>query len=355
MRDELTILLTGAGAPGTRGALYALRHNPDGVRIRTVGTDLRPDGIGRLWLDAFHQVDAPEAPEYVGSLLALCQSEGVDLVIPQTTREIAVLARHKQAFAAAGVPVMVADAAAIDLANDKGRLLELFGRLGLPYPAFHPTRSPEELRAAAAELGYPARPVAVKPPVSNGMRGFRILREEAWDLRRFLAEKPTGVEIGLEELLAILSRGDGWPELLVTEYLPGPEYSVDAFLRAQAALAVPRLRREIRSGISFANEVEYRQDLMETTLAVGRAIGLRYAFGFQYKLDEAGTAKVLECNPRLQGTMVASLFGGVNVIWMGVREALGEPVAEVPAELTPASFLRYWGGIGLQGGKAYEI
>lgn len=355
MREELTILLTGAGAPGTRGTLYALRHNPDGVRIRTVGTDLRPDGVGRLWLDAFYQVPAPEAPAYADTLLALCKAEGVELVLPQTTREIAALACHREAFRAAGIPVMVSDPAAIELANDKGRLLGLFARLGLPHPAFRLTRAPEELRAAAAELGYPGRPVVVKPPISNGMRGFRILREEAWDLRRFLTEKPSGVEIALEELLVILSRGENWPELLVTEYLPGPEYSVDAFLGAQSALAVPRLREEIRSGISFANELEYRRDLVETTLAVGRAIGLRYAFGFQYKLDEAGTAKVLECNPRLQGTMVASLFSGANVIWMGVREALGEPVTEVPVNLVPASFRRFWGGVGMQGGQVYEI
>ncbi|HYF80507.1 MAG TPA: ATP-grasp domain-containing protein [Symbiobacteriaceae bacterium] len=378
MKAALTVLLTGAGAPGTRGALYALRHNPDGVQIRAVGTDIRADGVGRLWMDAFHQVPPPEDAGYLAALLEICRREAVELVIPQTTRELFAFARHKAVFEAEGVRVMVADLPAIEVANNKAALLQVVEQMGLPCPTYHLTRSKTELADAAAALGYPGKPVVVKPPVSNGMRGFRVLREGAWDLARFLAEKPNGVEISLDELLAVLGRGAAWPELLVTEYLPGAEYSVDAFLGADLSVAVPRLRRVIRSGISFENELEYRDDLIQATLALGRQVGLKYAFGFQFKLDQNGVPKILECNPRLQGTMVASLFGGVNVIWLGVREALGEgpsgattgpgpgPTAADPtgaaaapapggAPFRPATFLRFWGGIGLSGDQIDEI
>jgi carbamoyl-phosphate synthase large subunit len=343
--------------------LYALRHNPDGVQIRAVGTDLRADGVGRLWMDAFYQVPSPEDAGYLEALLAICRREAVDLVIPQTTRELFAFARHKDAFEAEGFPVMVSDLPAIAVANNKWELLKIVERLGLPYPAYHLTRSKAELTDAAAALGYPANPVAVKPPVSNGMRGFRVLRECAWDLARFLAEKPSGVEMSLDELMAVLARGEAWPELLVTEFLPGAEYSVDAFAGANLAVAVPRLRRAIRSGISFENELAYRDDLMQYTNALGHHIGLKYAFGFQFKLDRDGVPKVLECNPRLQGTMVASLFGGVNVIWLGVREALGAGAGAgsgagpdgAGAPLRPATFLRFWGGVGISGDQIDEI
>lgn len=354
MGADLTLLLTGVGAPGTRGTLYALRQNPEGRSIRFVGTDLSAGAIGRFWMDAFHQVGAPEADGYLESLLALCAREGVDLVIPQTTREIALFARHRGAFEAEGIRVMVASEAAIEAANNKWALLQVAERLGLPHPAFHLARSRAELIESATNLGYPGAPVVVKPPVSNGGRGFRILRENAWDAERFLREKPSGEEITLEELLAILERGERWPELLVTEYLPGSEYSVDGFAGAKLSVAVPRLRRVIRSGISFENQIEYREDLMAYTIALGQELGLRFPFGFQFKLDAAGVAKVLECNPRVQGTMVASLFGGVNLIWLGVKEALGEPPESVPP-LRVASFQRYWGGLGIAGEQIDEI
>jgi carbamoyl-phosphate synthase large subunit len=235
-------------------------------------------------------------------------------------------------------------------------VLRVFKLLGLPVPTWRLARTEAELREAADALGYPERPVVVKPPVSNGMRGLRILREAAWDPRRFLNEKPSGIEIALDDLLDLLWRGDEWPALLVTEYLPGPEYSVDAFRGERLEAAMPRRRDAIRSGISFDTTLlPGRTDLVQPTLRAAAHLDLRYAFGFQFKEDADGVPKVLECNPRVQGTMVASVFGGFNAVWLGVREALGEAPDALPAPLHSARFQRYWGGLGLDGGEVFEL
>ena len=82
---------------------------------------------------------------------------------------------------------------------------------------------------------------------------------------------------------------------------------------------------------------------------------LAYAFGFQFKRDREGTPKVLECNPRVQGTMVTSTVAGANVVYSAVKHALGE---QVPGdELDPSwdcSFYRYWGGVGTRGGTVSD-
>jgi carbamoyl-phosphate synthase large subunit len=52
-------------------------------------------------------------------------------------------------------------------------------------------------------------------------------------------------------------------------------------------------------------------------------LDLKYAFGFQFK-----GGKLLECNPRVQGTMMASTFAGANIIYSAVKYALGEEVPE---------------------------
>jgi carbamoyl-phosphate synthase large subunit len=164
------------------------------------------------------------------------------------------------------------------------------------------------------------------------------------------------VEISLDDLLGLLWRGDAWPELLVTEYLPGPEYSVDAFRGERLAVALPRRRDAIRSGISFETTLlPERRDLIEPTLRAGEHLGLRYAFGFQFKEDANGVPKVLECNPRVQGTMVASVFGGFNPIWLSVEELLNEPPTALPAPLRPATFQRFWGGLGIRDDEVGEI
>ena len=94
---------------------------------------------------------------------------------------------------------------------------------------------------------------------------------------------------------------------------------------------------------------------MDHTIRAAKDLGLRYAFGFQFKLDYADVPKVLECNPRVQGTMVASVFGGTNVIWLSVKEALGPPVESLPAEQKESEFYRFWGGIGVSESGINEI
>ena len=132
--------------------------------------------------------------------------------------------------------------------------MKLCEEIGIPAPKSRLVKSPDELQSAAKELGYPKNPVVVKPPVSYGSRGFRVLREgSSWDTTKFLSQKPNATEISLEELLAILSRDEkaNFPQLMVSEFLPGNEYSVDAFSGKKVSIAIPRLRKEIVNGISF--------------------------------------------------------------------------------------------------------
>ena len=353
-RKKVSVLLTGVGAPGTRGTIYSLRKNADGAEVRIFGTDLREDAVGRYWVSRFSTVPPPESHRYVEEINRLCARYGADVVLPQTTRETMALSASLRDVS---VPVAVSEGAAVRKANNKFELLKTFERLGLPHPNYFIVRSPAELAKRAAQLGYPDTPVVVKPPVSFGSRGFRVLRgESSWDRKRFLAEKPSSVETTLEELGKILGRGrgSGFPELLVTEFMPGVEYSVDAFVGKKARIALPRRRDEIVNGISFRATLEDRKDVATYTLRAAKELGLRYAFGFQFKLDSEGVPKVLECNPRVQGTMVASLFGGVNVIWMAVKEALGDPPAAVRARPVAATFQRFWGGLGVSDGSLID-
>jgi carbamoyl-phosphate synthase large subunit len=355
-RKPLSVIVTGAGAPGIRGTIYALRNNPDGFPVRIIGVDRNPDVAGRFLVDQFYQVPDAEDQSYIETLTSICRREGAGIVIPQTTREVDVLSEFREHLLGVEISVMVSNRCAMEIANNKFRLLEEFKRLGLPSPAYSMARTEEELVESVSALGYPRRPVVVKPPSSNGMRGVRILKENAWDACRFLTEKPAGLEISLQELLSILRRGRGWPELLVMEYLPGSEYSVDVFRGQKVEFAIPRLRKSIRSGITFEAALDFREDVRTYALRAAKHIGLQYAFGFQFKLDDCGIPKILECNPRVQGTMAASLLSGWSVIWLAVKELIGEPAAALPPMLENGLFYRFWGGIGVsEGNTVYEI
>jgi carbamoyl-phosphate synthase large subunit len=342
----VNVLLTGVGAPGTRGTIFALKKNSDQIKVKIIGVDIKTDVVGKYWVDRFYTVPHPEEEGYVDFLNDICRKESVDVVIPQTTREIAKLSRTYEQVEA---QVVVANSSAIERSNNKFELLKICQKIDIPVPNSILVNSALELQNAAEKLGYPKSPVVVKPPVSFGSRGFRVLREgTSWNAKRFLMEKPNATEISLAELISILIRDSSYdfPQLIVSEFLPGDEYSVDSFVGDKVSVAIPRRRKEIVNGISFRTSLEYREDLIENTLNAARELGLHYTFGFQFKLDSSGNPKVLECNPRVQGTMVASVFSGVNLIWMAVREAIKQPVESIPTMLSTSEFYRYWGGLG---------
>lgn len=347
--------MTGAGAPGTRGTLFALRQNSDNQRVNVIGVDIKEDVVGKYWVERFYKVPVPESEEYVPQMNEICSKESVDVVLPQTTRETAVLShRHPEIKS----KVIVSESFAIGRANNKFELLKVCRNLGIPVPKFSLIQSIDGLEKAAADLDYPAKPVVVKPPVSFGSRGLRVIREGTlWNTHRFLEEKPDSTEITLGDLKKILTadKESGFPELLMSEFLPGVEYTVDAFKGNDGSVAIPRLRKQIVNGITFRSTLEYRKDITEYSLKAASELGLRYAFGFQFKMDSAGLPRMLECNPRVQGTMVASYFSGANVIWMAVREALGLPFQEPSRPLKPGEFYRYWGGLALSDSGTSEV
>ncbi len=136
------------------------------------------------------------------------------------------------------------------------------------------------------------------------------------------------------------------------EFYPGPEYTVDVYRSPITGkiVAVPRRRDVIRSGITFEGTVMEKRDLIKMAKRLAEGIGMVYSFGFQFKLDERGAPKLLESNPRVQGTMIAAVMAGANMIAWSVEEALGRKLDLEGVQIKwGLKFKRYWGGIGIYG------
>ena len=348
--DKLNILITGGGAPGIRGTLYSLKHNWDGREIKTVCVDMDNNAVGRYLCDAFYKVPPARAPEFVGELSKICKKENIDVLVPQVTAELLILAKQKRAFEEQGTIVAVSDAEPIRRANNKFELLKLSRMLGVPYPKFKLVRTWDALREAGEEMGMP---FVVKQPEGNGMRGFRVVYKNLNVKDIFYREKPDSSKITLENLHAVL--GDEFPELIVMEYLPGVEYTVDVLSSKSNIYGVlPRKRVKIRSGITFVGEAEKREDIIDYTEKLTRELGLEFAHGFQFKLGSQGVPKILESNPRVQGTMVLSTVAGMNAVYGAVKLALGEEIPEFKINWN-AKLIRYWGGVGVAGDEVSII
>lgn len=342
MDSEVGVLITGAGAPGAPGIIYCLNQQGD-MRLRLVGVDIDEGAVGFSLVDNHYVIPQPETDEFIPKVLDICERENIRVILPLVTRELIPLSKAKKDFNERGVYIPISDEDVMKVLNDKHKLSVRAKEAGVSVPNFHLATNIAELRAYASELGYPDRPVCIKPPISNGMRGLRILDENKDRLELLLSEKPTGVYSTLDEVIAILEGADDFPPYLVMEYLPGEEYTIDALAdKGEMVVSVPRLRQRIRSGISFDARVVRDKRLIEMTRLLIEGLDIDGVCGFQFRESDEGTPCLIESNPRLQGTVILTAGAGVNIPYLLVRMALGEKI-EVGNIKWGMSIKRYWG------------
>ena len=340
--DTINVLLTGCGAPGTPGTIYCLHNNEDNRHIRIVGTDMREDKAGQYLCDEFYKVPDPTDPKYKHIIMRICEREKIHVVLCQTTNELRPLAELKKVIG--GTKIAVSDADVIDKANNKAKLYEIAREAYVPVPEHTLIHSFNELYEACIKLGFPEKKVVIKPPISNGSRGLRIIVDKYPTGEEYLKSKPDGIHTTLDAFSHIRF-GTGFPELLVMEYLEGDEYTVDCFVD-NSSFVIPRIREKIINGISWETSVKYNPFIMNYSHILSNELNLKYAFGFQFIED-----KLIECNPRIQGTMVASYFAGYNIIYNTILTILNKPSKANKWFVNKTKFKRYWGGIAIENGK----
>jgi len=339
--DSIVVLLTGAGAPGAPSIIQSLRMIKE-RKVKIIGVDMREDSVGFSMVDIYHTVPPADSKDFINMILKICKEEQIDVVISLVTRELALFAKYKYKFKQMGINVIVSDEHALNIANNKYLLMKMAQRIGVPVPKFKLVKSLKSFERAVFDLGYPEKPVCFKPPISNGLRGFRILRKDVDRLDILLNQKPINVFTTYEDIFPILEGAIEFPELLVMEYLPGEEYSVDALAdKGKPIVAIPRLREKIKMGISFVGKVVYDKEIIDYSLLLLKEIGLHGNIGFQFKRDINNIPKLIESNPRVQGTMILCTAAGVNMVYLGVKIALGEKF-EIPKVKWGTRMIRYW-------------
>jgi carbamoyl-phosphate synthase large subunit len=253
------------------------------------------------------------------------------------------LSQHTKEFELAGARLIVSPTASLEIANNKSRLYEFLQWRGISVPGFRIAEMVEQFKTAVSELGYPQKQVCFKPSISNGSRGFRIVSQQINELDLLLNHKPDSVYLHLEEAVRILSSGI-FPELLISEYLPGEEYSVDCLVdHGESMLTVPRIRKRMINGISVEGEFVEEKDIITYCNRIIRELQLHGNIGMQVKRSEAGQFLILEINPRVQGTISATLGAGINLPVLAVKLEMGLPISPSEMEVKwGAKFSRYW-------------
>ena len=152
-------------------------------------------------------------------------------------------------------------------------------------------------------------PVFAKPDIGYGSRG---------------AKKISSVE-DLKAHLAL------YPSCILSEFLPGKEYTVDCFSSHNGELlfAAARERCRIMNGISVNTKPvkESAEEFEEFAKKINSAIKFSGAWFFQVKRDKNGELTLLEVASRFGGSSSLFRAQGINFALMSLFDAFDIPVS----------------------------
>lgn len=148
----------------------------------------------------------------------------------------------------------------------------------------------------------------------------------------------------VEELLRL----KGMRDMIICQYLPGEELTVDCFTDRHGSLRFcsPRTRERILAGITVhARVVELSQEVLYIASELNKEISFRGYWFFQIKKASSGSFKLLEVSTRFAGGFSLSRCKDINLPLMVLKDFEQEELDfchnEYPLEADRMLFSRY--------------
>jgi predicted ATP-grasp superfamily ATP-dependent carboligase len=201
------------------------------------------------------------------------------------------------------------------IARDKGLSARLALEAGVDAPKTEFPVSLDEVPKFALNLKYP---VVIKPRMSSGSRGIRIVHNEVELITVY-------EEIHQTFALPILQ-----------EYIPlGKRYGVGVMYDSSGKLRVTYAEEKIHHfpypiGPSCAVESIWMPELVERSIAVMSKLPWYGVAEVEFMTDPRdGIPKFMEINPRFWGSVQGAIQSGVDFPWLLYQTAIGKKIDDV--------------------------
>lgn len=230
---------------------------------------------------------------FIDKLNGIIKKYNIDMIIPAHDSVVLKLAQNSDMVMAT---IVSSNLYACEICRSKKKTYELFDGI-LPVPRVY--KSIDEVDEY---------PVFLKPDVGQGAKGTKKVNN-------------------YEELKFYMEHSDD--DLLILEYLPNEEYTIDCFTDFNGNLLYceGRKRNRISNGISVSSIAVSNEQFLTFAKKINDKLHMNGAWFFQLKERANGEFGLLEIAPRIAGTMEFQRAFGVNLPLLSLYNALKIPVS----------------------------
>ncbi|MEC2197331.1 ATP-grasp domain-containing protein [Bacillus subtilis] len=241
------------------------------------GSSIKDHGtyVYKNYIGDFPNIDAEDFIDFLNDMISKFD---IDFIIPAHDSVVLKLAQYQNSINAI---VVTSSKETCEIARSKK----------LTYQFFEHEDFVPKMYTQINEID--TYPVFLKPDVGQGSKGVAKANNK-------------------EELLFYKKQNK---DLIVLEYLPGEEYTIDCFTDKHGSLkfAGKRVRKRIKSGISVNSvTLPLDEEVKRIARIINEKIEFRGAWFFQLKKDKNNKYKLLEIAPRIAGTMGLHRNKGIN-------------------------------------------
>lgn len=232
-----------------------------------------------IYEDYISDIPFANSPEFIPTMAKIVKERNVAAIYPAMDLVITILKEHEEEL---GCKVVASPVETTQISLSKELTYKkLEGSVLIPR-VFEPQNVPVD-----------EYPVFAKPKVGYGAKGTKKLSNQ-------------------DEVNSFVKGKD---DLLIVEYLPGEEYTVDCFTDREGHLlySAARKRNRVKDGISVNTFfVDNQDEFTSIAEVINSKIEFRGAWFYQVKRNKAGELCLLEIASRLGGSSLLSRAIGVN-------------------------------------------
>ncbi len=329
MSTPISVLITCVGGTLVPSALRWLQDHSR-IPFKVHGADVNEAPLAIPLLEKFHRIPLGGDPGYVDALLGIAEADGIQVIVPWSDGEAFALAAAAHRFRSIGCDVMTSPPEVMAVIGNKLETYKALADAGLPVPEYTVIESADGLEKVIGDLGYPERSVIIKPVDGRGGRGLFVLigRDKPPDWlgsgqREYRMNEAEFTDANLLDLVTGTT--------MVMPCLHEPVYDADILARQGVAQATVIRRRHNPTGIPWTGNTICRNRAFEDyARAVAEALRLDSAHDIDLMSDAEGNPALLEVNPRMSGSMAATLMAGIPFFDAALGSRLG---IELPVEL----------------------
>ena len=232
-----------------------------------------------------------DSEDFVPAIKDIVERFRIDFIVPAHDSATLALAEHDEHIDA---EIVTSALATCRLCRSKKQTYDVL-RNQVPVPKLY--HSLGDVRSY---------PVFLKPDIGQGSKGTSVA----------LSEQDITYHV----------RRDG--SLLIMEYLPGKEYTVDCFTDKHGSLlfCAGRVRSRISNGISVHASPVVDERFQQLATILNAKLSFRGVWFFQLKERDEGELVLMEVSPRIAGTMAMYRACGVNFIELSLFDRIVENV-----------------------------